>query len=449
MAIFVIAFMVYGRYLKRVFGIEPERPCPSHTLRDDIDYCPTSMPVLFGHHFASIAGAGPIVGPILAAYLGWGPAILWIVIGCILIGAMHDFAAMFLSVRNRGRSIAYVIQNELGYAGRQIFLLFCLAALLLVVAVFTLQVAQGFLATPSVATASILFILMAPIFGIAVGRKIVSLVEGSIVFVPLLFVCVWLGTVIPLDLTAVLGDARLAFVFWLLILLYYAACASILPVWLLLQPRDYLNSYLLYAMMLIGVTGIFCAQPEISAPMFAEATEGRPGAFPLLFVTIACGACSGFHAMVASGTSSKQIDRENHILPVGYGSMLVEGVLAIIAIIAVCYLPLTEFNVLTANLGKSVPPAKAFAAGLAHFAQALHLPYDFAHTFISLAISAFMLTSLDTATRLARFVWQELVLPPESQDDAKAVAEPAAAGKVRTLLASRWVGTLLVVVIAG
>lgn len=456
---FAVAFVAYGGYLKRVFGIDPKRPCPSHTLRDDIDYCPTPMPVLFGHHFASIAGAGPIVGPVLAAYLGWGPAILWIVLGCILIGAMHDFAAMFLSVRNRGRSIAYVIQNELGYAGRQIFLLFCLAALLLVVAVFTLQVAQGFLATPSVATASILFILMAPVFGVAIGRKIVTLTEGSIVFVPLLFVCVWLGTVIPLDLTAILGDPKLALIVWILILLYYAACASILPVWVLLQPRDYLNSYLLYAMMLIGIAGIFCAHPQLEAPMFAEAIPGKPGVFPLLFVTIACGACSGFHALVASGTSSKQIDRESHILPVGYGSMLVEGVLAIIAIISVCYLPLSDFSALTAKLGKSVPPAGAFAAGLAHFAQTLHIPYNLGLTFISLAISAFMLTSLDTATRLCRFVWQELVLPPVPADDQETKAaqpQPGAAdGKaacacpVRAILASRWISTLLVVVLAG
>ena len=193
--------------------------------------------------------------------------------------------------------------------------------------------------------------------------------------------------------------------------------------------------------------------------MFAEAIPGKPGVFPLLFVTIACGACSGFHALVASGTSSKQIDRESHILPVGYGSMLVEGVLAIIAIISVCYLPLNDFSALTAKLGKSVPPAGAFAAGLAHFAQTLHIPYNLGLTFISLAISAFMLTSLDTATRLCRFVWQELVLPPVPADDQETKAaqpQPGAAdGKaacacpVRAILASRWISTLLVVVLAG
>ena len=449
LVMFATAFIVYGRYLKRVFGVDPKRECPSHTMRDDIDYCPTPMAVLFGHHFASIAGAGPIVGPVLAVYLGWGPAILWIVLGCIFIGSMHDFAAMFLSVRNKGRSVAYTIQNELGYAGRQIFLLFCLAALLLVVAVFTSQVAMTFLMTPSVATASILFILLAPFFGITIGRKILTLTEGSLVFVPLLFVCVWLGTLIPLDLQALLGcEKGTAEVVWMVVLLYYALCASIIPVWVLLQPRDYLNSFLLYAMMLIGIVGIFVASPALGTPMFAETPEGSSGPFPMLFVTIACGACSGFHALVASGTSSKQIDKESHLFPVGYGAMLVEGILAIISVISVCYLAPGDFSSLLGQLSSGkVSAAGAFAKGLAHFSVSLGIPYNFGLTFISLAISAFMLTSLDTATRLCRFVWQELVLPPERDDAGKDAVKPVS--KTREILANRWFGTVLVVILAG
>jgi len=188
---FAAAYVFYGRFLKKVFGIDNSRPCPSHELNDGIDYVPTPMPVLFGHHFASIAGAGPIVGPVLAAQFGWLPALLWITIGCVFIGAMHDFSAMFLSVRNKGRSIASVIENELGYAGRQLFLLFCFAALILVVTVFTTMVADSFLSTPCVATSSLLFIGMAPLFGVAVNRKILSLAEGSLIFVPLLFCCIW------------------------------------------------------------------------------------------------------------------------------------------------------------------------------------------------------------------------------------------------------------------
>ena len=313
---FAAAYVFYGRFLKKVFGIDNSRPCPSHELNDGIDYVPTPMPVLFGHHFASIAGAGPIVGPVLAAQFGWLPALLWITIGCVFIGAMHDFSAMFLSVRNKGRSIASVIENELGYAGRQLFLLFCFAALILVVTVFTTMVADSFLSTPCVATSSLLFIGMAPLFGVAVNRKILSLAEGSLIFVPLLFCCIWMGTIIPIDLSTILGSREAARAVWIIVLLYYCLCASVIPVWVLLQPRDYLNSYLLYAMMILGFAGIFAAHPQIVMPAIAADVKTIPSLFPLLFVTIACGACSGFHALVASGTSAKQIDRESHLLPV-------------------------------------------------------------------------------------------------------------------------------------
>jgi carbon starvation protein len=452
---FLLAYVIYGRKLKKIFGIDGSRSCPSERLRDDVDYVPTAMPVLFGHHFASIAGAGPIVGPVLAAYLGWGPACLWVLLGCVFIGAVHDFAAMFLSLRNEGRSIAYAIEHELGYLGRQLFLLFCFAMLLLVVAVFTLMVAQCFVATPAVATASILFIAIAPLFGVVVGRKVLDLAEASLIFVPLLFACVWLGTLIPLDLSAMLGTAQRAHAAWLLFLLYYAACASIIPVWVLLQPRDYLNSYLLYAMMILGIAGIFVYRPEMSMPAFALSGGVVPKLFPLLFVTVACGACSGFHALVASGTSAKQLANERHILPVTYGAMLVEGILAIIALISVAYLGMSSFTELLGGTAK-VPPQLAFAQGLATFSTKLGLPYDIGVNFISLAISAFMLTSLDTATRLARFVWQELLLP-RNEDAVATQAAPTVsdceacplAGGLRKLLSSRWTATLLVVILAG
>ncbi len=444
---FVLAYCFYGRRLKGIFGIDPKRECPSQRLRDDIDYVPTPMMVLFGHHFASIAGAGPIVGPILACYLGWGPACLWILLGCIFIGSMHDFAAMFLSVRNDGRSIAYAIERELGYLGRQLFLSFCFAALILVVAIFTLMVAQCFVTTPAVATASVLFIFLAPMFGVAVGRKILDLAEASLIFVPILFACVWLGTLMPLDLVATLGTAQRATSAWIVLLLYYAAVASIIPVWVLLQPRDYLNSYLLYAMMILGIAGIFMYQPDMALPAFAVSGKVVPKLFPLLFVTVACGACSGFHALVASGTSAKQLASERHVLPVAYGSMLVEGVLAIIALISVGYLDMPAFEQLLSGADK-VPPQVAFAQGLATFCTKLGLRYDTGVNFISLAISAFMLTTLDTATRLTRFVWQELLMP-RSVSVTTVAGEPVALGGFRGFWSSRWMATLLVVVMAG
>ncbi len=202
---FLFAYRFYGRYLARLFEIDSGRETPAHTRTDGIDYVPAKFPVLFGHHFASIAGAGPIVGPVLAVYLGWGPVALWVLFGCVFIGAMHDFAALLSSVRNEGRSIGHVIEQHLGYSGRQIFLVFCWSALILVVAIFALLVAQTFVETPAVATASVLFIAMAPVFGYLVYRRGLSLLLGSLVFVPLLFVFIWIGTLYPLDLMAMFG----------------------------------------------------------------------------------------------------------------------------------------------------------------------------------------------------------------------------------------------------
>ena len=444
---FLLAFFIYGKFLDKTFGVNPQNVCPSKSMQDGVDYVPAHPAVLFGHHFASIAGAGPIVGPVLAAKFGWLPALLWILLGCVFVGAMHDFAAMFLSVRNKGRSIAYVIEKELGYAGRQIFIFFCLATLVLVVTVFTTQVADGFIANPAVATASVLFILLAPIFGVIINQKLLSLVEATLIFVPLMFILIWLGTIIPLDLVKLLGVGKdTARFIWILVLLYYAFIASTIPVWFLLQPRDYLNSFLLYAMMFLGIGGIAFARLPLKMPAMhiPENTAFIPNILPLLFVTIACGACSGFHALVASGTSSKQINNEKSIRTVGYGGMLLEGVLAVIAICSVGYLAPQQF----AEQAKSVPAAIQFAQGVGHFVTSLGIPYEVGATFISLAISAFMLTSLDTATRLARFLWQELIMP--RADDTRCPPEPAPGAKTRAIrfLSNRWTATIAIVVMA-
>jgi carbon starvation protein len=544
---FVGWYLFYGSYLERLFGTDPTRPTPAHTRQDGVDYVPTRLPVLFGHHFASIAGAGPIVGPVAAMYFGWLPGLLWVLVGCVLVGAFHDFAAMYLSVRDEGRSIGHVIEQQIGYAGRQIFLLFCWAALVLVVTVFAILVAKTFAATPAAATSSVLFIFMSPIFGWLVYRRGMSILTASLIFVPILFALVWVGTVLPLDLTAwyeqslqsaprvtvtdkalsaaadALGkavaaqardaddaplqgapvaqaakaaaarvgaaltgtprtertqldraaeaaalealatlDARgvaasdlaTAFVrgllharavaaamnLWIVLLLIYAAAAAVLPVWLLLQPRDYLNSFLLYAMMIFGFLGVFVAMPGLRMPAFAgwnpTNAQGKPGLlFPLLFVTVACGACSGFHALVSSGTTAKQLASERHIRPVGYGAMLVEGVLAVMAIISVGYLSSDDYGRLLRAQGE----VSAFASGIASFGTRVGVPLATGTGFVALAISAFILTTLDTATRLTRFAWQELFLPRAT------AGASAAVGPLRRRLANPYLATLVVV----
>ena len=410
---FVLAYHFYGRFLEKLFGVDVNRPTPAHTKQDNVDYIPTRPTILFGHHFASIAGAGPIVGPVLAAYLGWAPVVLWILLGCVFIGAMHDFSALFVSVRNEGKSIGSVIEKYLGYSGRQIFLSFCWAALILVIAIFALLVAKTFVLSPSVATASLLFIIMAPVFGYLVYRKGMSIIVGSFIFVPLLFIFVWVGTVYPLDIVKIFNlQPEIAKKIWIGILLVYVFVASVMPVWLLLQPRDYLNSYLLYVMLFVGVIGVFVAAPHFVMPAFTGWSTTKPGGgighlFPVLYVTVACGACSGFHSLVASGTTSKQLNNEKHIRTIGYGAMLVEGILALVALTTVAVL---SKDVYISKLA-SVSPITLFATGLSSFTAKLGIAQSIGLTFAALAISAFMLTTLDTATRLARFTWQELFLP--------------------------------------
>ena len=409
-ALFAAAYFLYGRLIERVLGVDPSRKTPAFERGDGVDYVPAHPAVLFGHHFASIAGAGPIVGPIAAAYFGWGAVVAWVVLGCIFIGAVHDMVSLWLSVRHEGRSIASVIETVLGRPGKLLFLLFCWSTLVLVCAEFTRQVALTFVRSPEVATASLLFIALAVVFGVATNRFKVPLLPATAVFVPVMFACIWVGTKCPLDLVARLGlSAAGAQTAWTLVLLAYCFLASTLPVWLLLQPRDYLNSYLLYAMMGLGFLGVFAAAPAVNLDAFvgwhAPNAKGAPmPLFPFLFITIACGACSGFHSLVASGTTAKQLASERHVRPVAYGGMLLEGVLAILALLAVGTFSQPD---LLAKLG-SESAVGLFAGGLASFCARLGIPEKSGAIFMSLAVSAFLMTSVDTATRLARFTWQEL-----------------------------------------
>ncbi len=463
-AYFVGAYFLYGKFLCKVFKVDPSRPTPANTMKDGLDYMPASPYVLFGHHFASIAGSGPIIGPILAAEMGWGAALLWIFIGCVFVGAMHDFSALFLSVRHQGKSISCVIEKLIGYSGRIIFSLFCWATLALVVSIFAIMTADIFVKTPSVATASIIFIALAPIFGFFVNKRILSIGIASLIFVPLTFLSVYVGINCPLDLIAIAKangyelTPQGCHTIWMVVLGIYIFAASIVPVQWLLQPRDYLNSFLLYAMLIIGFLGILIGAPDIAQEGFKGLTiTTSSGAtkyvFPTLFIVIACGACSGFHSLVASGTTSKQIANEKHIQPVGYGGMLVEGVLAVISLISVIYLAGADFD-----KALSSPPL-AFANGIAHFSESLGIPSDLAAPFVSLVLAAFMMTTLDTATRLGRFIWQEIMngksVQVESKngeeliDATKSSDSSSALKKIVAFLRNPVVASIVIVAAAG
>lgn len=449
--LFYLAYHFYGRFIERVLGVDPSRPTPAHTLKDGIDYVPTHPAILFGHHFASIAGAGPIVGPVLAAQYGWVAVVLWVVFGCIFIGTVHDLVAMFLSIRHQGRSIGTVIESLMGYWGRMLFLFFCWFTLILVVAEFTRIVAETFVSMPPVATASLLFIAVAVVFGKLVYKGGVNIMTASFIFVPLTFACVYVGTLIPLDLMALFGcDKAVAAQLWIVVLLVYCFAASVLPVWLLLQPRDYLNSYLLYAMMALGFLGIFVAMPTIRLDAFTgwqalnPVSGNRDPLLPLLFVTVACGACSGFHALVATGTTAKQVDKESHMRPIAYGGMLIEGVLALIALIAVGVMTQAEYGAAMKTQGA----VKLFAGGVASFTDKLGLPHQAGIVFISLALAAFLMTTLDTATRLARFTWQELFLPREKSSGDGQPSEPSKS-PLCLCFSNRYASTLVAVLASG
>ena len=452
-AAFVVAYAPYGRLLARWRGVAPQRRPPAHEQADGVDYVPARAPVLLGHHFASIAGAAPIIGPVTALAFGWLPVYLWVLLGGIFFGAVHDFASLMASLRHGGRSIGELVEQHLGYLGKTLFLLFSWATLILVVAVFAIVVAKTFVKVPQAATASALFITVALVFGVLVYRVKVPLAPATVGGVVLLGGSLVAGHYLPL---------ALSFDAWVAILLVYVFIASVTPVWLLLQPRDYLNSFLLYAMLGLGVAGIVVANPTIAAPPTTGFTvEGLGTLFPVLFVTVACGAISGFHSLVASGTTAKQLNNEADALPVGYGGMLIESLLAVVALVAVGFMTAQRYQGFVGPGGGG--PVAAFSAGLGELIGALGLPVDVATNFVALAVSAFALTTLDTATRLARFAFQEFFEPrrelsgaskvpqrvaaPAGEDKAQQAGRPSG---LRSLLArNRFIGTAISVAAAG
>lgn len=393
---FLVALKVFGDFLAKLVGLDNNIKTPAHTMSDEVDYVPTKAPVLMGHHFASIAGGGPILGPIQASVFGWLPCFLWIVLGSIFIGGVHDFMSLISSVRHKGKTIGEVIGDNVGKKAKILFLIFAWLALVLVVAVFTILVANTFAANPSVATASILFMIIAVGMGFALYRKGVSLSMVSIIGVILLFVSIWIGLRAPFALSAKT---------WIYLLLLYCFFASALPVWSLLQPRDYLCSFLLYTALGGAAIGIFIGHPSLQLPAFTAFKQPVGYLFPMLFVIIACGAISGFHSLCASGTTSKQLNKETDAKVIGYGAMLLEGVLAVIALGTAAMLTKAGLADGLANWGG---PVGVFAHGMANFLANLGIAEKTGIAFGALTVSAFLLTSLDTACRLGRYALEEL-----------------------------------------
>jgi len=394
-ALFILAYFTYGRYIEKKLQVDGNRKTPAIEMADGVDYVAANKPVLLGHHFATIAGGGPIVGPISAAVFGWLPAVLWIILGSIFVGGVHDYTSLHASIRHKAQSIGTIIKEYIGKRGQTLFLAFSIAVLILIVGVFIILVAQTFERVPAAATASLLFIPVAMLFGFIVNQLRLNFVASSVVGVIAMFLCVYLGYNLPLHLSVTT---------WIFLLIAYAYIASVLPVWLLLQPRDYLNSFLLYGMMVGGVLGIIFTNPTIEMSAFTGFVSPTLGPlFPILFITIACGAVSGFHSLVASGTTAKQLDNEKSGRFIAYGGMLIEGFLAIIVVGSVAYLSTEAF---ASRLGE-LSPIPTFAAGLGHMMAAIGIPESVGVTFVSLAASAFLMTTLDSATRLGKYGVQE------------------------------------------
>lgn len=450
-ALLFIGYVVYGSWLAKQWGIDPARKTPALEKEDGVDYLAAKPAVLMGHHFSSIAGAGPINGPIMAAVFGWVPVFLWCVIGGIFFGGLQDFGSLFASIRNDGKSVGEIIKQSLGKTSKKLFIIFALLVLILVIASFVNVVAGTFLtvfsadavtklgvvANPTnnqtTAMISVLFIVLAVVYGIVTNRFGVKTLPATIGGI----ICI-VGIVI-FGLNFGLSFNRN---FWIVVVALYIAVASLIPVWIMLQPRDYLSSFLLYAMMLIAFVGIFVGtfssrDVAFSIPAFTGFKVGGNFIFPTLFITVACGACSGFHSLIASGTTSKQLDSEKTAKAVGYGSMLIESALGIVSLIAVGV-------VWEAWKGKEFgSPSAAFGAGIATlFADKGTSVYNTITALLTLAVSVFALTSLDSATRLSRFMFSELFLKEDE------VTWKDATG-VRKLLANPLFGTALMVIIGS
>lgn len=440
----VIGYVTYGGWLAKQWGIDPTRKTPAVEMEDGIDYVPAKPAVLMGHHFSSIAGAGPINGPIQAAVFGWVPVFLWCVIGGIFFGGLQDFGSLFASIRHGGKSVGEIIKDSMGDRAKKLFILFALLVLIMVIASFVNVVAGTFASTSfglttgtvtgneTTAMVSLLFIILAIIYGMLTNRGGMKTGPATVIGI----VGIVLAIVIGLNCGIALSSTA-----WVVLIGIYIAVASLIPVWIMLQPRDYLSSFLLYGMMAVAVIGILFSgftgkTAKFEIPAFTSWNTSIGGLFPALFITVACGACSGFHSLIATGTSSKQLASEKDAKAIGYGSMLIESALGVVSLIAVGMV----FSRYTA--GEFGSPAVAFATGIAtmfSLDSASHV-YNVIYTLLTLAVSVFALTSLDTGTRLSRFMFSELFLK-----DGEATWQDATG--IRRIMAHPLVGTTIMVVI--
>lgn len=439
--VLLAAYLIYGRFLAKTWGIDPKAKTPAYEFEDGVDYVPADTNVVFGHQFASIAGAGPINGPIQAAIFGWVPVLLWVLVGGIFFGAVQDFASMYASVKNKGRTIGYIIEEYIGKTGKKLFLLFTWLFCILVVAAFADVVAGTFNgfnvaadgtsstipANGSVATTSMIFIVEAVALGFLLRYGKLHKWINTAIAIVMLIAAVAIGLFCPMYLSQST---------WHIIVFIYVLVASVVPIWALLQPRDYLNSYLLIAMIVAAVVGIIVAQPSVNLPAFTSFVVDGQSMFPILFVTIACGAVSGFHSLVSSGTASKQIKNERNMLPVSFGAMLMESLLAVISLIAVA----SFTSIAQASDMGYTTPTQIFAGGVSNFLEVVGLPKDIVFTLINLAVSAFALTSLDSVARVGRLSFQELFLDKSIKDEDM--------GPVRKVLTNKYFATIITLVLA-
>ncbi len=415
--VLTIAYFTYGRVLSRLLRLDAKRPTPAVELRDDLDYLPIEPKFLFPQHFSAIAAAGPIVGPILAGlYFGWLPALIWIVVGSIFIGGVHDMMALVASIRHKARSIAEVVRDHMTPRSYILFLTFVWLALVYIIVAFTDITAQAFIGEQTlengekvtgggIATSSLLYLALPIVMGLLLRFTKLSLNLATIIFVPLVGVAIWLGQSYPLDLAAWLDiSEKQAHKVWDVALLAYCLVAAVVPVWMLLQPRGHLGGYFLYAALAAAAVGLLFGRETVAYPAFTGWTSAAGGAlFPMLFITIACGACSGFHSLIASGTTSKQLRTETDARPIGYGAMLLEALVATVSLCCVMVLAPDS------PLAMSEKPNLIYAQGIGGMLAPTGISATLAVSFALMAFTTFVYDTLDVCTRLGRYIIQELL----------------------------------------
>lgn len=409
--VFALGYRYYSRFLARaVFALSPDEPVPAQEFEDGVDFVPTKLHVLWGHHFASIAGAAPIVGPSIAVIWGWLPALLWVCVGTVMMGAAHDFSALVISARHGGRSIGDVAGSVIGERVRTLFLVIISLLVWVVLAVFSYIIATLFVSTPSSIFPINIQIVIAMALGWLVYKRGMPMFLPSLICYAVLLTAISYGGDFVENFPAV---SAIPVTTWVVLLLGYSFVASVMPVWLLLQPRDYINSHQLVTGLFVLSAGLLVLRPEVVAPAINPSPEGAPSLIPFLFVTIACGAISGFHGLVSSGTTSKQLARMSDARPIGYGGMLAEGFLGLMAVLAATagFKTTADWSVHYESWGAAnglAAKLEAFVSGGASFVAALGIPFETARTFMAVMVIAFAATSLDTGARIQRLVLAEL-----------------------------------------